>query len=73
MQLRAVPRDALYNRAFPLGKGEMCAYSPAFAWWPIEGNPSSQRPVRVLWPLSLAEVCGAPAKFLKVRKTPFVF
>lgn len=67
------PRDALFNRAFPFGKGEMCADSPAFAWWPIEGNPSSRTPLRVLRPLSLAEVHGAPAKFLKVRKASFVF
>lgn len=67
------PRDALYNRAFPFGKGEMCTDSPAFARWPVEGNPSSRTPIRVPRPPSLAEVRGAPAKFLKVRKTSFVF
>lgn len=69
MQLGAMLQEILHNRYFPSG-GCALTYSPAFVWWPIKGDLSSWRPVRVL---SLTEACATPAKFLKVRKTLFVF
>lgn len=62
-QLGIVLKDVWQKWSFPCG--EMCTSSPAPAQWPIK---ESWRPVGVLWMLSFTEVCGVPAKFLKVRK-----